>query len=190
MLEGLGQLSPMALLASLLPARWRRGLSVEEGLVTTGTLITGVLSILIGIALALCSWRAPVLALPGLYLIVEGALRTLAGAMGQGCALFGLWLVELARAGIVRSRASAVDREAHRIADEMREEPGRLELWSAYSRGWDPLTTIEIRGDLYHVTSYVERPSGVRPHVYELRPVPPGWIIRRRESYDSSQGPT
>jgi hypothetical protein len=206
---------PIAIIFSVLPASWRMRLGIQEGSIAPGTLICGLLELLLGVIFGVVSfigYRAQYIAQLSepntagrmifsvtmfigfmffsakgwlaIYVTFEGILRAAAGAAGQGCGIGPLWLVEKARASTIEAKKRREAREGEDVRDEAREEEGCFEIWSARKKSWDRLTTIEIRGQLYHLTSYNEREEGLRRHVYELRPIPPGWVMRRTETYE------
>lgn len=196
---------------SFLPARWRQGISVDDRLLAPFALLTGLLEILGGVLLLwlkfpdyVTRWveaaeggnQAAQMVFGatlwlgflffsgwgwlGLYAILEGMARAAAGAAGQSLATFPLFVIEWA---IARGkRAAEVDRSPI-AADELRRVGDRVEIWRSRPADWDQMITIDIDGEPYVLESTSERDTGLRRYVYTLKPIPRGWIFRRRIRY-------
>ncbi|MFO0722530.1 MAG: hypothetical protein U1E65_02025 [Myxococcota bacterium] len=118
-------------------------------------------------------------------LMLEGIARTVAGVAGQS-----MGNVLLAGADYLlhrRERSLAKAAAGPVVADELRVfPPDRAEIWSCRLRGWDDLTTIAIDDVHYRVESMNEREFGLRRYVYQLGPLPRGWVLRKLVQYSPS----
>lgn len=203
--------SLLAIACSFLPARWRQRLSVDDRLAAPYTLLTGLLQIVGGILLLwlkfpdyVSRWveaaeggdRASQMVFGatlwlgflffsgwgwlGLFGIFEGMARAAAGAAGQSLATLPLVVIEWA---ISRGKQVAEADRSPIAADELRRVGDRVEIWRSRPTDWDEMITIDIDGEPYVLESRSERETGLRRYVYTLKPIPRGWVFRRRIHY-------
>lgn len=196
---------------SFLPARWRQKLNVNDRLAAPFTLLTGLLEILGGVLLLwikfpdyVTRWvqaaeggdRASQMVFGatlwlgflffsgwgwlGLFGILEGMARAAAGAAGQTLATLPLFVIE--RAISTGKQSAAADRSPI-AADELRRVGDRVEIWRSRPTDWDEMITIDLDDEPYVLESKSERETGLRRYVYTLKPIPRGWIFRRRIRY-------
>jgi hypothetical protein len=194
-----------------LPARWRQRLSVNDRLAAPFTLLTGLLQIVGGILLLwikfpdyVTRWvqaaeggdRASHMVFGatlwlgflffsgwgwlGLFSILEGMARAAAGAAGQTLATLPLFVIERV---IFKGKQSAAADRSPIAADELRRVGDRVEIWRSRPTDWDEMITIDIDDEPYVLESKSERETGLRRYVYTLKPIPRGWVFRRRIRY-------
>jgi hypothetical protein len=114
-----------------------------------------------------------------LYLLVEGALRFLGGAVFEEIVPSLPVFLAFKLNGYRRAKPQAV------IEDTFENLPDgeRVRIASAYPKtGWNATITIDIHGQWYEVE---REESGMPPraYIYLLRPAPAGKILRKYESY-------
>lgn len=121
---------------------------------------------------------APYLWLGVAYLAGEGALRLMSAAVGQGASVLPAWLVDQLWLGA--RRGVALGARPRVVPDVVERDVGaaRYRIGSCRDYGWDPLTTVEVRGE--HLRVIAQRHDAAPPyaHVYLLGELTPGWVAR------------
>lgn len=112
----------------------------------------------------------------------EGAARVAAFWTNEPCGSLLLWTAEKA---VRRVRNRKPSRRGPPPRDELtRLGEGRVRIATSepFER-WHELMTVELEGAYFRVTSHARREGDPREYVYELEPVPAGWMMRGLEKY-------
>lgn len=112
-----------------------------------------------------------------LWLFGEGLLRVLAAAMAQPFSTLPVVIVRAAR---------SFKPEKKLPEDIVSERDDGFVIDSARRYDWHALTTLELGGAHYAVTS--ERGTSERPHRYRLTPITPDHVVRTVTRYPPTSG--
>ena len=126
------------------------------------------------------------------FFSIEGVLRLFAALIGDECV--GTMPLYLLAWGLDRAAKARKERQlCPRVPDEVQHCKGiSYDLVIASCRpkpGWDRLITIEYEDQLYEL--FEEKRGGqARPHIYQLRKLSPGRIIRGLHHYHPDEALT
>ncbi|MCG8422003.1 MAG: hypothetical protein MJE77_29120 [Proteobacteria bacterium] len=200
---------PLAIVVSLLPARWRRP---WRGLpLAVGTLISSVLQIALILwwgaveygeyaRAAAGNYSVPfgaayfvgfVLATPygllAIYGLLEGLVRfASAVVVGEPLATLPLWIIGSVLAAL-GALLSGRDPSLCRDIAVIRPDGHMLDIRTCRRRDWDSCTTIEYRGVFFRLVEERELADASRPHFYRFERVHQGDLIRRIEPYSPDE---
>jgi hypothetical protein len=168
-----------------------------EGLMGSGIQAGGAAMMNEGVAfgagaLAVTEYIFKPLSLALVYFAIEGALRAMAAVVTDEC----VGTLPLAVIGWVIGRAERARKERSlgpRVLDQVQVCEGiSYDLVIASCRakeGWNKLITVEYQDQLYEL---YDQKKGVspRPHIYQLRKLPPGKVVRGLHRYSPDEALT
>jgi hypothetical protein len=121
-----------------------------------------------------------------LYVALEGAVRSI-GSLVTTEIVPSLLIVLVFKLFDSMSRSVRLQRQGPALADAVEWLPNsRIRISSASLKaGWNSSVTIGIDGKWFEV-EYEDQAQPPRPHIYVLRPAPPGKILRGYQEYQAA----